>query len=90
MAPIVFTNGGYGTPDTITNPYVTDANVQFINPIVLDPNDMDLFVHGICQRTLPVEECVSGRRFIMGACIENDRSYLRHCGFKESAAYRCL
>jgi photosystem II stability/assembly factor-like uncharacterized protein len=37
-----FTNGGYGIPDTITNPYVTNGQVLFINPIILDPNNPDI------------------------------------------------
>lgn len=28
-----------GILDTLTNPYITDANTFFINPIVMDPND---------------------------------------------------
>ncbi|MBX7110221.1 MAG: hypothetical protein K1X61_16335 [Chitinophagales bacterium] len=36
------TTGGYSIPDTITNAYLTDADVQFINPIALDPNDPEL------------------------------------------------
>lgn len=36
------TAAGYGIPDTITNPYLTDNEVQFINPIALDPNDPEL------------------------------------------------
>ncbi|MEO5675041.1 MAG: T9SS type A sorting domain-containing protein [Chitinophagales bacterium] len=37
-----FTNGGYGVADTITNPYLTDGNVQFINPIALDKTNGDI------------------------------------------------
>lgn len=36
------TTGGYGIPDTISNAYLTDDDVQFINPIALDPNDPEL------------------------------------------------
>ncbi|MGB3074232.1 MAG: T9SS type A sorting domain-containing protein [Chitinophagales bacterium] len=36
------TTGGYSIPDTITNAYLTDADVQFINAIALDPNDPEL------------------------------------------------
>lgn len=35
-------NGGFDIPDTITNAYLTDNDVQFINPIALDPNDPEL------------------------------------------------
>lgn len=37
-----FINGGFGTPDSITNPYLTDDDVQFINPIVLDPTNPEI------------------------------------------------
>lgn len=37
-----FTNGGSGVADTITNPYITDNDVQFINPIALDKTDPDM------------------------------------------------
>lgn len=37
-----FTNGGSGVPDTITNPYLTNNDVQFINPIALDKTDPDM------------------------------------------------
>ncbi|MCY7408977.1 MAG: T9SS type A sorting domain-containing protein [Chitinophagales bacterium] len=39
-------NYGYEIPDTITNPYLTDANVQFINPLALDVADKDILNMG--------------------------------------------
>ena len=35
-------NAGYDIPDTITNAYLTDNDVQFINPMAIDPNDPEL------------------------------------------------
>lgn len=32
----------HGDIDTITNPYITNNNTQFINPMMMDPNDPEL------------------------------------------------
>ena len=37
-----YTDGGTGIPDTITNGFITDDNVQFINPIEIDPVDPEI------------------------------------------------
>ena len=37
-----FVNGGYGKYDTITNPFITNSNVLFINPIEMDPIDPEI------------------------------------------------
>lgn len=36
------TQGNGGVIDTITNPYLTDNDVEFINPFAMDPNDPDM------------------------------------------------
>jgi len=37
-----FQQGGFELPDTLDNPLVSDNNLQFINPIEMDPNDPQL------------------------------------------------
>lgn len=37
-----FTHGGFEIPDTITNPYITDLNTQFINPLDISPYNPDV------------------------------------------------
>ena len=37
-----FNNGGFETPDTITNPNLNDGSVQFINPFALDASDPEV------------------------------------------------
>jgi photosystem II stability/assembly factor-like uncharacterized protein len=37
---------GWAVPDTITNPYLTDADVQFINPIAIDKTDPEILYMG--------------------------------------------
>lgn len=37
-----FTNGGFGPADTITNHLLTDNDVQFINPIILDNTNPEI------------------------------------------------
>jgi trimeric autotransporter adhesin len=37
-----FTNNELSARDTITNPYLTDANTEFINPMVMDPNNPEI------------------------------------------------
>lgn len=39
-------NYGFSIADTITNPYLTDADVQFINPIALDKTDPEILYMG--------------------------------------------
>lgn len=37
-----FNNGGFEFPDTITNPNLTDDNVLFINPFIMDASDPEV------------------------------------------------
>lgn len=62
------TTGGYSVPDTITNAYLTDADVQFINPIVLDPNDPELLYMASTNK---------GLWRLKNASIANDSSWQR-------------